>query len=146
MSVDRHNKELSFRVQSSDPQDREWRQKYDKHIRSTKWKNIREALFKLRGRECEVCGNGSPTLELHHLNYDRLGNELPSDLKIVCQPCHEQEDAKRDAETLVRGESRRDGKRFNSWYSTCYGESSAYATEDDVGAYRDWKERKGSEF
>ena len=36
---------------------------------------------------CEICGERDG-LQVHHLNYDRLGHELPGDLKVVCQGCH----------------------------------------------------------
>src|SRR5262245_9907301 len=41
---------------------------------------------------CQVCGRKFPYpfygLEVHHNTYERLGNELPSDLIALCSGCH----------------------------------------------------------
>lgn len=39
------------------------------------------------GYKCSKCGIRQK-LHVHHLNYDRLGNELQSDLMVVCNNCH----------------------------------------------------------
>lgn len=36
---------------------------------------------------------------MHHLNYDRLGNEKMSDLAIACEDCHKMADKVREMET-----------------------------------------------
>jgi hypothetical protein len=56
-----------------------WRVKYEAHIRSTRWSNMRRDMMRLRGDKCERCGLRHE-LQLHHKNYDRLGRELISDL------------------------------------------------------------------
>jgi hypothetical protein len=37
--------------------------------------------------KCEVCGETKP-LQAHHLSYDNLGNESPSEILMVCDSCH----------------------------------------------------------
>lgn len=54
--------------------------------------NMLDALAHLRGRQCEVCGlnewNGTNIpLEVHHLDGDRLNNEI-SNLQLICPNCH----------------------------------------------------------
>ena len=51
-----------------------------------------DAIVALRGRKCECCGskewlNNPIPLEVHHLDGDRLNNEL-SNLQLLCPNCH----------------------------------------------------------
>ena len=92
-----------------------WRKKYEKHLKSAQWKNTRRVLFRLRGEKCEVCKKPSPNLEIHHLNYKRLGSELASDLKIVCKKCHAQEDRKREILAIAERQARRHSSAFDTW-------------------------------
>jgi hypothetical protein len=124
----------------------EWTAKYQKHLKSVQWKNTRIALFRLRGRACEVCKHPSATLEIHHLNYDRLGCELPSDLKIVCKACHAEEDQKRNADVAQRRESRRESAGFETWMRKSTGQGSEYANECDYEEFQEWKQRKREEW
>ena len=57
-------------------------------VKTDCWKLRREAY--LQGHKwCEVCGNSRPEfLEVHHLTYERIGNELDKDLVSVCSMCH----------------------------------------------------------
>lgn len=55
-------------------------------------KTTLNALTNLRGHKCECCGLsewlGKPiTLEVHHINGDRLDNSLEN-LQILCPNCH----------------------------------------------------------
>lgn len=64
------------------------------------WKRLRTRILDDRKWICEFCGlTGAPreegeawtwkaTLVLHHLNYDRIGEELDGDLMVVCVACH----------------------------------------------------------
>ena len=118
----------------------EWRKKYDAHIRSAQWKGTRAAIFMMRGAKCEDCGYGSATLQLHHLTYERMGNERLTDLVILCRKCHVKADAKRDAETERKRKKReavwRLDKQFNRWCAKrgVYGD----AREDMVDAFNCW--------
>ena len=57
------------------------------HLGSDKWQAMRAAVMAERGAKCEVCG-WMFDLEVHHLNYCRLGNERTTDLKVLCSDCH----------------------------------------------------------
>jgi hypothetical protein len=124
----------------------EWRRKYDAHIRSAKWKNIRRDLFRMRGQKCEECGKTSPTLEVHHLTYDRLGNELSRDLKIVCRQCHKEEDKKREHAVAIKRETRRFNNAFNTWYERKYGCESYYAGQAEWEEFQDWIQSKQTQY
>ena len=57
---------------------------YSQYLRSKHWKAFRAEN---KGDSCFCCGSDS-RLTLHHLTYDRLGAELPSDVETICSPCH----------------------------------------------------------
>lgn len=59
---------------------------YISYINSGKWRNKSKRIRKKRGA-CEHCGS-IYRLQVHHLTYERLGNELPSDLLVLCRDCH----------------------------------------------------------
>lgn len=59
---------------------------YLSYINSGKWRNKSKRIRKKRGA-CEHCGS-IHRLQVHHLTYERLGNELPSDLLVLCRDCH----------------------------------------------------------
>jgi 5-methylcytosine-specific restriction endonuclease McrA len=58
------------------------------HLGSNKWQETRTAVMAERGAKCERCG-WCFDIEVHHLNYCRLGAERMSDLMILCSDCHE---------------------------------------------------------
>lgn len=67
---------------------------YKKYLQSPAWRRKREKAIKRAGRRCEMCGVSilDKPLEVHHKTYERLGRELPNDLKVVCKICHGIED------------------------------------------------------
>ncbi len=60
---------------------------YRDYINSRRWKNKRKAKIKESGHFCNKCGSVR-FLQVHHLTYERLGNELLEDLEILCDNCH----------------------------------------------------------
>jgi hypothetical protein len=51
------------------------------------------ALAKAEHR-CQGCGKqGDNSLDVHHLTYERMGDELDEDLAVMCRTCHEAEHA-----------------------------------------------------
>lgn len=63
---------------------------YNAHLNSDKWKAIAEQTQKRDGYRCRDCGTQAH-LHVHHLTYDRFGNELLQDLKTLCKECHAKE-------------------------------------------------------
>jgi hypothetical protein len=63
--------------------------KYRRYIKSKKWREFKARIISARGRVCQECGKTTYEMHLHHLTYIRLGNELPSDVKLLCINCHE---------------------------------------------------------
>ena len=60
---------------------------YKQYISSKKWKEKKEEVFKLRGKECEQFGY-KHRIHVHHLSYENLGDEKMEDLQILCYQCH----------------------------------------------------------
>ena len=68
------------------------RKLYDWYIRKSKgWKATRLWAIDRAKDECQQCGSTGPVLHVHHLSYSRLGFELPGDLLVLCEECHEKE-------------------------------------------------------
>ena len=68
--------------------------------RSRHWKELeRQVRGRAGGPVCERCGcrggnrydSARPPVELHHLTYDRLGNETLEDVFLLCSVCHAEE-------------------------------------------------------
>ncbi len=60
---------------------------YHAYIRSETWREKRREVIRRARGICERCGRW-PVINVHHLTYARLGNELPEDLLGVCSRCH----------------------------------------------------------
>ena len=67
---------------------------YLTYLDSAEWRERRREIIEARGRECEYCGE-TEGLELHHLTYERLGEELDEDLVLLCEACHRRADRRR---------------------------------------------------
>ena len=67
-----------------------WRRR---HIQSKSWMNTRMLVLEKFNYECQIkmdefCTNDK-LLQVHHLNYDRLGREdVEGDLTLACDSCH----------------------------------------------------------
>ncbi len=68
-----------------------WRYKkgnpeYDRYIHSGAWRRKADARLEMDGHVCQVCGGAAS--DVHHLTYDRFGNEDMGDLVSLCRGCH----------------------------------------------------------
>ena len=61
---------------------------YQAYLRSDTWRNRRKEVFARSAERCELC-QVADAVQVHHLTYIRLGNELSTDLLAVCATCHE---------------------------------------------------------
>lgn len=66
------------------------RQLYENYLKSKKWIDFRNSIKEKRGNKCEICNIKGVVLHGHHLTYERLMNELETDIQIVCLRCHEE--------------------------------------------------------
>jgi len=116
---------------------------YSKVISSARWKKLRlQRIASAKGR-CERCGRWptySRELELHHRTYERLGNELPDDVELLCVPCHKVADRQREHATAVRSWDR----AVEGWARKVYGDEGLFGMDWDVveARFERWLERK----
>lgn len=64
---------------------------YYSYIQSEEWRQRANAAKHRAGHRCQVCNRPSRdvTLDAHHRTYERLGNEDPDDITVLCRNCHE---------------------------------------------------------
>jgi hypothetical protein len=116
---------------------------YDQYMKSAQWRNISDLMKKLARFRCAHCGQGSTTLEVHHLTYERFGCERMSDLVVLCKPCHEKADKKRVAEQRAKGEMTRYENAYHSYMTKKHGEHYAFSeTLADREDFEDWLREK----
>lgn len=63
------------------------KQNYDAYIQSPQWRIRREAAVGRAGGKCQLCAS-TRALNVHHNDYARLFDELPTDLVALCAKCH----------------------------------------------------------
>jgi hypothetical protein len=61
---------------------------YDLYLATDKWRGFKNSIISKRGFNCELCSS-KKNIQVHHLTYERLGNEMPEDVMILCKKCHE---------------------------------------------------------
>lgn len=60
---------------------------YQEYLLSDLWRSRRSQAIRDAGYHCEQCGS-MVRLQIHHLDYRRLGNENKEDLVVLCEKCH----------------------------------------------------------
>ena len=107
---------------------------YEDYLRTVWWKALRMQVRKERGR-CARCGSAK-RLEVHHLNYTRLGREPREDLEVLCRTCHGDHHRREKAAWLYEA-------RLAGWVEKVIGHEP---TGDDLDFYADdfdeWLEGK----
>ena len=63
-------------------------QDYDKYLHGKHWKSMRKKALTHADYQCQLCSSKDSVLEVHHNNYDSLGDEKLKDLLVLCRPCH----------------------------------------------------------
>src|SRR2546430_16166607 len=76
-----------------EPNDRKTESNYEylRYLQSQRWRTLARAVRMRAKGKCEICqrANGE---ECAHLTYDRIFNELMTDLLWVCKKCHRELD------------------------------------------------------
>jgi 5-methylcytosine-specific restriction endonuclease McrA len=101
---------------------------YATYLKSSQWREIRRQALAWAFHRCERCGSKPTDLEVHHLTYERLGDEHLHDLEVLCPPCHLAADAEREA----KREREFYNRRLEGWASKRWGSDWVY----DIG----WEE------
>lgn len=60
---------------------------YNEYMESDAWANKRFERLKKDNFQCQMCGSAK-NLNVHHVTYERLGNEDMNDLVTLCNKCH----------------------------------------------------------
>lgn len=61
---------------------------YPEYLESPEWQARRKVMLRRAVYRCQVC-NRDRLLHVHHRTYEHRGIELPSDLVVLCDECHE---------------------------------------------------------
>ena len=85
---------------------------YERYIKSSKWRNIRQRVMARDGQRCKMC-NSTENLQVHHLTYEHLYKEenYLYDLVTLCKKCHEKETNKGKQAHLIYKEIKRNKKK-----------------------------------
>ncbi len=64
---------------------------YYEYIQSAEWRQKAHEAKQRAGYRCQVCNRPATevVLDAHHRTYERLGNEHPEDITVLCRNCHE---------------------------------------------------------
>lgn len=76
-----------FRKQIQDKKNKEWWDKYNLHLNSQYWHNIRKKIIH-RDKICQGCLE-NPIQEIHHKSYVNFEQEFCFELIGLCKQCHE---------------------------------------------------------
>ena len=60
---------------------------YSRYLKTPQWKERRARALKRAKHKCSLCSK-KHGLECHHRSYERIGQERPEDLIIICSSCH----------------------------------------------------------
>lgn len=77
----------------------DWTERYSKYLRTAAWGERRRRVLSRAKGLCERC-RVRPASHVHHLTYQRLGNEPLSDLLALCWQCHNEEHPHRDFDPM----------------------------------------------
>lgn len=64
------------------------RMPYKEYLQSPEWDDLRWRTKRRVNWKCQLCNKDKATLNVHHKTYERIGEELPSDLIVLCKGCH----------------------------------------------------------
>lgn len=79
-----------FRDQFAAARIEAWWAQYSTYLDSNEWRERSRATIAAAGGICAFCCQ-RPAVQAHHICYDRVGCELPDDLRAICLRCHRQE-------------------------------------------------------
>lgn len=61
---------------------------YDEFVKTDEWQRTASTARSIASNRCEMCESTRPPLDVHHLTYERRGQELADDLIALCRRCH----------------------------------------------------------
>ena len=74
---------------------------YDTYIQSDAWRERADAAKERAGWCCQLCNShvSGTVLSAHHRTYERLGQEKPMDITVLCSDCHARHHGRRGSES-----------------------------------------------
>ena len=63
---------------------------YALYLASEHWQGVRKAAIERAGGKCMLCNTDQEALHVHHRTYERVGNEQPADVIVLCATHHAQ--------------------------------------------------------
>ena len=66
---------------------RNYKNIYHNYLNTKEWFDKRNLALKFADYKCCRCSK-KENLQIHHLNYNNIGNEYIGDLEVVCSSCH----------------------------------------------------------
>lgn len=85
----------------------DYKERYREYLNSNEWKKLKRKVIARDNGICCGCGE-KRTLDVHHLTYDRVGNELMTDLISLCSVCHARvhgDEKQNDWHDYIKGKS-----------------------------------------
>lgn len=82
-----HAERHAFLKKIKEIKNRIWWSRYNAYLQTDAWKTIRQRVMQRACNRCEGCGIARAT-QVHHLTYDRVGEEMLFDLVAICDDCH----------------------------------------------------------
>lgn len=70
------------------PKKDDWWVWYRIYLKSDKWHRMRMKVLTRDKFRCQQCDRGAT--QVHHLTYERVGNERMEDLMSLCKDCHKE--------------------------------------------------------
>jgi len=108
---------------------------YRQYLKSAKWSNIRSDMLRYAKHQCQKCGAKNCILQVHHIDYENLYDEMPEDLEVLCKSCHQLADQDREYET-----------GFDTFFEKKYGSSSLRASRSDYQEFDNWIKKQDYEY
>lgn len=62
---------------------------YENYLETPEWQQKKRKALEYADFRCQICNSSNSDLHVHHRTYERRGNELDSDLTVLCNPCHD---------------------------------------------------------
>ncbi len=67
------------------------KEQYKYYRQTPAWKSLVRAIWRRDNATCQNCftrWTEGERFDVHHITYDRVGNELDDDLVLLCDCCH----------------------------------------------------------
>lgn len=78
---------MGMPLRPRNPHQRPPQAEYEQYLRSEHWQGVRRRALDYADDRCQLCYS-TQRLEVHHRTYERVGQERPADVVVLCAECH----------------------------------------------------------